>query len=283
MAIQIIPIDTGRSTVKLLENKSFRSVVGDWHHREISDGEEYEVIINGKDKYFVGQLAVDESVAPVEMNTASKIHNQTKVLFLTGVAISLTENNSNLFIVTGVPVDQFNTATKAALENLLYGKYDIQINGEHKKFCIDNITIVPEGVASFQHALSLNENLAIGKKRIIDLGSLTVNYSTLNGTKFITRDSGTIKFGTIKLKGNQIDSSQYVEKIIAELSEKFSDYDETDQILLTGGGTLQFSDLLKKYYPNLSVISDPVFANVLGFHKMGVKKWAKAQVNSTEE
>ena len=53
MAIQIIPIDCGRNTVKLLNNQSFRSVVGDWHHREISDNEEYEVIINDKEKHFV--------------------------------------------------------------------------------------------------------------------------------------------------------------------------------------------------------------------------------------
>ena len=146
MSIQIIPIDTGRSSTKLLDGVSFKSVVGDWHHREmISDGEEYEVIINGKEKYFVGQLALDESYAPVEMNTASKIHNQTRVLFITGVALSISEDDSDLFIVTGVPVSDFNTTTKTALEDLLYGKYDVQINGVHKKFTINNITLVPEG------------------------------------------------------------------------------------------------------------------------------------------
>ena len=161
MGFQIIPIDTGRHGTKLLNGESFKSVVGDWHHREMSDNEEYEVIINDKEKYFVGQLALDESYAPTEMTTKSKIHLQTKILFLTGVAISLEENDSELYVCTGVPIDQFNVATKTALENLLFGKYDIQINGKHKKFCIDNLNIAPESVASFQYALLKDESLAI--------------------------------------------------------------------------------------------------------------------------
>jgi len=284
MAIQIVPIDTGRSSVKLLNKESFRSVVGEWHHREMSDNEEYEVIINGKEKYFVGQLALDESIAPIEMNIASKIHNQTKVLFLTGVALSVVEEDSDLVICTGVPVDQFNSTTKTAFENLLYGEYDIRVNDIHiKKLRINNLTIIPEGVAAFQHALSRDETLSIGKKRILDIGSLTVNFSSINGTKFVTRDSGTIPFGTIKLKGNQIDNEMYVSKIIAELSQRFNDYDPSDKVLLTGGGAIQFGDLFKKYYPNLSIIDNPVFANVEGYHKMGAKKWAKAQANSQAE
>ena len=39
MAIQIVPIDTGRSSTKLLNSKSFKSVFGDSHPREISDNE----------------------------------------------------------------------------------------------------------------------------------------------------------------------------------------------------------------------------------------------------
>jgi len=284
MAIQIIPIDCGRNAVKLLENKSFKSVVGEWHHREISDGEEYEVIINGNEKYFVGQLATDESIAPIEMNIASKIHNQTRVLFLTGVALSILDTEADLVICTGVPVDQFNSTTKNALENLLYGVYDIRVNDVHiKKLNISNITIIPEGVAAFQYALSKDETLSIGKKRILDVGSLTVNFSTLNGSKFVTRDSGTIPFGTIKLKGNHIDNEMYVSKIISELSQKFTDYDPSDKVLLTGGGALQFKDLFKKYYPNLSIIDNPVFANVEGYFRMGMKKWANQMAKSQAE
>ena len=282
VGVQVVSVDCGRNTVKLLNNVSFRSVVGDWHHREISDNEEYEVIINDKEKYFVGQLALDESFAPIEMSTASKIHEQTRVLFLTGVALSLEENDSDLYICTGVPVIDFNATTKTALENLLFGKYDIQINGEHKKFCVNNLNLIPESVASFQYALSKDESLANGKKRIIDLGSLTVNYSSINGNKFVTRDSGTLAFGSIKLKGNQIDNSQYVSKIVAELSQKF-DYDSSDRILLTGGGALQFGELFKKYYSNCSVLDNCVFSNVEGYFRMGVKRWANQLANSQAE
>jgi len=283
LAFQIIPIDTGRHGVKLLNGESFKSVVGDWHHREISDNEEYEVIINDKEKYFVGQLALDESYAPTEMTTKSKIHLQTKILFLTGVAISLEENDSELYVCTGVPIDQFNVATKTALENLLLGKYDIQINGKHKKFCIDNLNIAPESVASFQYALSKDESLAVGKKRIIDIGSLTVNAASFKGEKFITRDSNTIHFGTVKLKDNQIDNEQYVSKIVAEISQIFTDYDPSDRVLLTGGGALQFGDLFKKHYPNCSILDNCVYANVEGYYRMSIKRWSKLKASANSQ
>ena len=283
--VQVIPIDTGRSSTKLLNGVSFRSVVGEWHHREISDNEEYEVIIDGE-KYFVGQLAIDESIAPVEFNTSSKITNKNKVLFLTGVALSTVENDedTNLFVVTGVPVDMFNVVTKTALENLLYGEYNIRVNDKHiKKLCIDNVTIVPEGVAAFQYQLSKDESLKLGKKRIIDIGSLTVNFSTISNTKFINRDSGTLAFGMIKIRGNQVSNEQYVKRIIAELSQKFSDYDPTDRVLLTGGGALQFSELFRKHYKNLEIIDNPVFANTLGYYRMGVSRCIKENMKVKAE
>ena len=284
MAIQIVPIDTGRNTTKLLNNESFRSVVGEWHHREISDGEEYEVIINGE-KYFVGQLALDESIAPIEMNTSSKINNETKVLFLTGVALSVVEPDSNLIIVTGVAVDMFNSATKVALEKLLYGEYNIRVNDKHiKKLSINNITIVPEGVAAYQYSLSKDDSLKLGKKRIIDIGSLTVNYSTINGAKFINRDSGTLPFGMIKLQGNHVSNEQYVKRIFTELSQKWMDYDpESDKVLLTGGGALQFGDLFKQHYKNIHIVDNPIFANVQGYNWMGVTKWAKESAKQKTE
>ena len=283
LTIQIVSIDCGRNTVKLSNNQSFRSVVGDWHHREMSDNEEYEVIINDKEKYFVGQLALDESYAAIEMTTTSKIHQQTRTLFLTGVALSLEENDNELFICTGVPVIDFNATTKKALEDLLFGKYDIQINGKHKKFTINNLNIIPESVASFQYALSKDESLAIGKKRIIDIGSLTVNAASFKGEKFITRDSSTIHFGTVKLKDNQIDNEQYVSKIVAEISQIFTDYDPSDRVLLTGGGALQFGDLFKKHYPNCSILDNCVHANVEGYYRMSIKRWSKLKASANSQ
>lgn len=283
MAIQVIPIDTGRSTTKLLNGDSFRSVVGEWHHREISDNEEYEVSINGE-KYFVGQLALDESFAPVEFNTSSKVNNENKVLFLTGVALQVLEQDSDLAICTGVPVGMFNGAIKSSLETLLYGEYNIKVNDIHiKKMRINNITIIPEGVAAYHHQLSKDESLKVGKKRIIDIGSLTVNYSTISENKFINRDSGTLPFGMIKTKGNQISDKQYCRRIIAELSQKFSDFDQSDRVLLTGGGALQFSELFKEHYKNLEIVDNPVFANTLGYFRLGVSKWAKENSKAKAE
>jgi plasmid segregation protein ParM len=274
--MQIIPIDTGRDTIKLLNKKQFRSVVGDWQKRNLSNEGDFEVVINGS-QFFVGDLAIAESLTPREMTTESKIHPETKTLFLTGVALTMTDENP--IVITGVPVNQFLPKTKENLENLLCGSYNIKINDQPTKYLnISNITIVPEGAASFWYALSQNPQLEYGKKRIIDIGSRTVNTATLDCKRYINKDSGTLPYGCLKLKDDKITHEQLANKIIADLSQKWLEYSSEDVILLTGGGSLLLGEILKSHYKNCQIIPNPVFANVQGYYRMGVEKWVKQQI-----
>ena len=275
--MQIVPIDTGRDTIKLMNKKQIHSVVGDWQKRNLSVEGDYEVSINGE-KYFVGDLAITESLSPREMTTESKIHLETKILFLTALAITATETNP--IIITGVPIRQFLPETKAGLEKLLCGEYNIKINNNTSKYlCINNITIAPEGAASFWYALSQNPLLEYGKKRIVDIGSRTINYATVDGKKYINKDSNTLQYGCLKLKDDRITHDQLANKIVADLSQKWMEYNpDEDIILLTGGGSILLGDILKKHFKNCQVIDDPIFSNVLGYYRMGVEKWVKQQI-----
>jgi plasmid segregation protein ParM len=275
--MQIVPIDTGRNTIKLINKKQFRSVVGDWQKRNLSNDGDYTVEINNE-KFFVGNLALTESISPREMTTESKIHSETKTLFLTALGLTTTEEKP--FIITGVPITQFNQETKENLEKLLCGNYTIKINDFPTKYVsINNITIAPEGGASFWYALSKNPLLQYGKKRIIDLGSRTINYATINDKQYINKDSGTLSYGCLKLKDDKITPEQLASKIVADLSQKWMEYNsDKDMILLTGGGTLILGKILKTYFKNCETIDDPVFSNVQGYYKMGVEKWAKQTV-----
>lgn len=272
----IAPIDTGRDTIKLINKKQFRSVVGDWQKRNLSNEGDYEVTINDE-KFFVGDLAISESITPREMTTESKIHSETKILFLT--ALYLTTTDENPIVITGVPITQFLPETKAEFEKLLFGCYDIKINDQTTRhFNINNITIVPEGAASFWYALSKNKQLEFGKKRIIDIGSRTINFATLNGKKYINKDSGTLSYGCLKLKDDKITHEQLANKIIADLSQKWLEYNSDDVILLTGGGSLLIGEILKAHYKNCLQIENPVFANVEGYYRMGLETWIKKQI-----
>lgn len=274
--MQIVSIDTGRSSTKLPNKKCFPSVIGDWQERNLSNVGNFEVIINNE-KYFVGQLSIDESISPRELSTESKIHNQTKVLFLTALGIIAEEENP--IIITGVPVNQFNQETKTKMLDLLCGEYDIQVNQRKTHVKVDDIIICPESGAVFWYALSKKPELEFGKKRIIDIGSRTVNYCTINGKTYNNKDSNTLPYGTLKMKDGKLTDKQFVLKIISDLSQKWMEYDpDNDQILLAGGGALILGDLIKPHFRKCEIVDEPVYANVLGYYRMGVEKWVKQQI-----
>jgi len=274
--MQILPIDTGRFSTKLHTKQLFPSVVGDWHERNLSNTGDYEVTINNK-KYFVGELANSESYSPREMSTSSKIHEETRVLFLTGLCINATEESP--IIITGVPVVDFNKETKEKMQDLLYGEYDVKVNDKYIHLNINNITLVPEGGASFWYMISQNPELEYGKKRIIDLGSRTVNFCTINGKQYINKDSDTLNYGTIKLKDNKITPEQLARQIVADLSQRWMNYDaDNDSIILTGGGSLLLEKYLQPHFKNCKTVDNPVYANVLGYFRMGVETWVKNQI-----
>jgi len=274
--MQIIAVDTGRDKTKIATyNKkiSIKSIVGDWHIRNLSNGGDYEVIINGEN-YFVSDLAERESYAPRKMTTKSKIHEETKILFLT--AIGLISEEVRPYIITGVPVDQFNPDVKQEMLTLLKGEYYIKINGQSKHIIIDDFTIAPEGGGAFYYALSQFPFLEKNKVRIIDIGSRTINHICVNDKIFINKDSGTLNYGSLILEESTLTHEQFASKIIADLSKRWLEFNQkNDIVLLTGGGSIQLERWLKPQFPNCRIVDEPIFANVLGYLKMGEMKWQK--------
>jgi len=87
--MQIIGIDVGRNRVKAVSKDArvdFPSVVGEWQDRNLTTGGNYEVTVDG-DKCFIGDLAIKESYCLREMATESKVHQESKILFLTALAL----------------------------------------------------------------------------------------------------------------------------------------------------------------------------------------------------
>lgn len=276
--MQIISIDTGRDKTKIAtHNKriSLKSIVGDWHVRNLSNGGDYEVIINDK-KHFVSDLAEKESYAPRRMSTESKIHEETKILFITALGIVAEEVRPK--IITGVPVEQFTPDVKEGMLNLLKGEYYIEVNNQLKNIIVEDFLIAPEGGGTYWYALSQFPFLDSSKVRIVDIGSRTVNYVTINNKKYINKDSGTLNYGAFMLEEKSLQPEQFASKVVADLSKKWLEYDKSnDIVLLTGGGSIDLQKWLKPQFPNCRLIDEPVFANVLGYYKMGEMKWQTKQ------
>jgi hypothetical protein len=78
----------------------FPSVVGTARTLRLENPRDYDVTIDGE-HLFIGYLA-EESLDRREMASESKLHPETRVLFLT--ALALAANGEPMSITTGVPV-----------------------------------------------------------------------------------------------------------------------------------------------------------------------------------
>ena len=272
----IIGLDIGRNKVKAYSKDHkivFPSRVGEWRERKLTSGGDYELEYNGQ-KYFIGDLA-EESYCVREMATESKIHDETKLLFLTVLAIA---NQSEYNVIIGLPVIQHILAVKESFITFLSGKYSVKLNGNWRHFSLSNISIVAESAGAYWSEVLnfrgevINLSMTNDLVRIIDIGSRTINYCTINNKKYLDKDSGTLPYGTIELENAGNNKEQFSRKIIADLSKNLRNLNGT--ILFSGGGSILLYEYLKQQYPNSILCDDPLFANAKGFYKMGVARWA---------
>lgn len=281
--MQFVGIDVGRDSVKAVTcgtKVSFKSRVGEWRERRLNSGGDFEVDVGGQ-KYFVADLA-EESYFRREMATESKVHQETQILFLT--ALSQIVKGKRIAITTGLPVTQHTANDKEALSRLLQGSSWVIVNNQKYSFDIERFGIVPEAGGAYWDAVLDNNGkisnswLAEQKVRVIDIGSRTVNYCTIDRRKYLDRDSGTILYGVLELENagqSDVTKEQFARRIVADISKKWLGYQpQRDTVLLTGGGSLLLERWLKPHFPLAQIVDDPVFANARGYYKMGMARWA---------
>jgi len=277
--MQIISADMGRSESKFYSNGQkikFRSIIGEWHQRNLNTDGNYDVCINGIN-YFIGDLALRESYLPREMTTESKIHEETKLLFLTG--ISLLAKDDDIYVSTGLPINQFNPSIRDEIVSLLEGKHIVVFPGlRPKQFYINKITICPEGGGTYFYEVKKRPELKNGKVRIINIGSRTINYCTVLGGNFINKDSGTLLYGSIQLRNSKANLQEYSRKIYADLSGIWQGYNDEETVILSGGGIILLQNYLKQYFKNTLISNDPIYSDVFGFYEIGLANYGRLNV-----
>ena len=270
--VNMIGIDIGRNQVKAYSQDfrvKFPSRVGEWRQRRLNSGGDYELEYNGK-KYFIGDLA-EESYTVREMATESKLHDETKLLFITVLALYSKDTN----ITIGLPVSQHVAENKQRFISMLQGRHVIGLNNAPGSvYNVLGIGVVPESAGVFWNEVLNNRGEVINDIkdhiRIIDIGSHTINYCTIRDRKYIDKDSGTLNYGIYELE-NTDQKEQFTRKIVADLSKVWL---KQYPVLIAGGGGLLLFDYLKNHF-DCRLVDDPIFANVKGFYKMGVATCGK--------
>jgi plasmid segregation protein ParM len=150
---------------------------------------------------------------------------------------------------------------------MIKGWHTITVNGVEKSFHIRNIEVAAEGVSSYW------SNPTNGLVRILDVGSGTVNYSSIIEGRFLDKDSGTLPFG---VNTNKTDNLQALSRGIAtHVLKKWSPQEKT---FIVGGIAEQILPHLKGYFSNIDVLRpiynqqfvNPIYANAVAFYIVGV-------------
>jgi plasmid segregation protein ParM len=256
----IFGVDCGRSSVKVVAvNKMFHfpSFIGEWRERKlVSDhGENIELEYAGE-KYFVGNLAKYESEFVRSMMTDSKVHEDTLLLILT--ALHKAGAVGGVKVITGVPVDQHTEEEKRRIKSLLIGSHRVKVNNQEREINIERVEVAIEGGSAFwSYPLP-------GTVRIIDAGSKTVNYVTMQNKRYIDRESGTLPFGFDTNKTS--DLKQISNRIAGEVSKKWR---SEDKVVLIGGKAKELYHHMSPYFKDLEVMPNHLLANAKGFYKIG--------------
>ena len=268
-------IDAGNYRVKVAANNGlmdFISAIGE--SRDINLQQKHgddDMYFNYEGmEGFAGSLALYESEFGGSIMGVSKGHHDTKLRVLLGIHRYITSHNlneTNFQIVVGQPIIKHIPNEKERIKKLIRGNHTITVNGIKKSFNISHCEVAAEG------ASAIFSNPQPGLIRILDIGSGTVNYSTINCGRFIDKDSGTLPFGVNTTKSNSLQS--LARGIATHILKK---WDSNDKTFVVGGVSNQILPFLSDYLTDVHILhpiykkqfAHCAYANAIAFHNLAV-------------
>ncbi len=270
----IIGVDAGNYEVKVVWQKGvsrFPSDIGEYRERKLEQvfSKNDMVVEYAGKKYFAGTLAKYESEFNARMMGESKAHLDCKLRIL--IALHQVEGSGLYKIIVGQPIGAHTKEEKEAIKRSLKGFHTISINSKSRTFMIERVEVAAEGGSAFWSAPQ------DGIVRIIDIGSGTVNCATLHDRRYIDKDSFSMMIGANTTKTQ--DPQALARAIAAEAGKKWH---KQDAVKVAGGPAESLLPYLQEYFPRADIIRPfingqilpPVFANAIGFYRIGVEVYA---------
>lgn len=263
----ILGIDAGGNGTKVCGPQGifeFPSEVGEYRELKLKNVElrrgdmmfEYRGL-----RGFAGLLARDESELSDSFKSITKAHDEAILRVL--LACCVYSNDIDHQIVVGQPIQTYTEAEKRKIKELLKGKHEITFNGQKRIIAISSCEVSPEGACV---GLLMPRGQ---KRRIIDIGSGTVNFGTVSeDNRFSDRESWTEELGVNLIRNMQPDAFGRVVGIKASTKWK-----KNDGVIVSGGGAMneKIVGAIKEFFPNLFPVEEPVTANSRAFYAIARK------------
>lgn len=269
-------IDAGNYRVKISGEyglMDFHSAIGEGRQLNLQQvhGEDDMWFEYNGEFGFAGSLALYESEFAGSLMGDTKAHRDTLLRVLIGINryCQIYQIEDSMFdIIIGQPISNHNAESKEKIKKMLRSQHTISVNGIEKTFSINKCEVAAEGISSYWSG-----DRPEGLIRILDIGSGTVNYSTVLNGKFIDKDSGTLPFGVNTNKSNSLQSLS--RGIATHTSKKWN---SNDKVYVVGGISETIQPYLKEYFPNSEVLYpifkqqyvSPIYANSIAFHMIAV-------------
>ncbi|QQE81530.1 ParM/StbA family protein [Alicyclobacillus sp. SO9] len=263
MSIRLIAVDSGRSSTKVVTDGArdwFPSILGEYRDLKLERKMQRTDLVVGYagQRYYVGDVAKDESVSGAQLMISSKAHMDTKIFVLTALHRVL-PNKSAVFLVTGEPISNHQAGEKLRMKQLLLGSHEIAVNGETKQFDIVRCEVAAE-CATAGWAMRRP-----GRYHIVDCGSRTVNFATMENGRWIDRVSGSLDYGLETVQN--ISLSMFSRMTVAELSRRLG---TLAPIVLIGGKASQLQEYFQQYTSDVEADEDAYYRNAQAFYELGV-------------
>ncbi|WP_436664498.1 ParM/StbA family protein (plasmid) [Alicyclobacillus acidoterrestris] len=258
---ELVVVDAGRFATKTVLDGVrdwFPSVIGEyrdlhlgrtWTHQDM-------VVEFEGEKYYIGEVAKKESSGAATLMLDTKVTLDTKLLILTALARTLSDK-STAILVTSVPISSQNELEKLHLKKLLLGLHTITVNGETKTIHIPRVEV---GIECAVAAWMLRKQKR-GTYLVVDIGSRTVNFTTITNGQWVDRLSGTLPFGT---ETENISQTLFVRMVMAELSRRLK---PIPPMVLMGGSAQNLLEHFHGYTQAVEVHHDPVYANAEAMYR----------------
>lgn len=275
----ILGVDAGNhsaKTVGAFGTDIYKTNICDWFDRKVEETfgkDDMEFEIGGR-KGFAGTIAeIEDEFGISSMYGDSKAHDDTKIRVLLAIHRYLKKycpHFKEISIVVGQPIKQHNPSEKSKIINMLQGYHEFKVNGEKQSFIIENVRVAPEGSGAFW---SFDK---MGTWRIIDIGSGTLNASTIKDKHHVNNASDTFNFGVETLK-NKNDLEIISRGIIRSTTSL--KWQKNDDVLIVGGIAEGIYPHIKEHYNNATVLKPvlqrvkpielhPVYGNAVGYFEL---------------
>lgn len=289
----IIAVDKGTAYTKTSELISFKSTIRNYNDNELDFSQDKIVVEYNKRKYVIG------GSGKTNTNLFKSEHDETKLLVLTGIALSYPYNiRLQTHLITGLPIGRIGYERDNMKRLFQYTNNEIIVNNRRYIIDIGMVEIFPEGASSFYYLQDIDDGL------IIDIGGLSIDVALYVKGKKLEKYS-TYRLGVLPLyreianhlgskysltlnewsvqeilqeglfiDGNKVNLNishivdAYVQQIIQALEFDYN-IPGIQRIFLTGGGGEFLYPYIKKIIPRSQLMNNPRFTNVLTYKLLG--------------